>query len=132
MIEQTLEKTLITLIKAEVTASVKVIDIVPNPETIGEAPFVIVNIADGSCQKEAMGDGLSYRVDGNVNIDIITLDKDSRYSVMQNVMTAISKIQQPYRITLTSFKNSVDTTGHKPIYVKENVFSMMYKENYNA
>lgn len=131
MVEQSIEQAVIDAIKVQ-TNGVTVTNIAPNPESVDSFPLIIVNLASGNCQSLSMNDNTNYLVDASLNVDIIAESTVQRNTIMTQIITAINSVVNVYKISLSSFKNFNDKTMQKPLFIRENVFKLQYKESYSV
>lgn len=126
MIELEIEQAIIDLISpiCDVTANV------PSPKQLDNLPLVVINMTDGVCSQSMMGNSNLIDVDGSFVVDVLTFVKQDTFDYSKQIVEAINNAKIKFKLQLTGFKNSIDTTGQKPIYVRELTYSAKFRENY--
>jgi hypothetical protein len=114
------------------TTGVKVTEVLPNKEVHESIPLIVLNIQNGNCKRERMGDHLNIAVEATLTIDMVTYSKADTYALADIVHTVVTDTLGTYKVSLGSFNNTVDISGQKPLYIREASYEMSFQEQYNG
>ena len=132
MIELEIEQLLVLTVDTALDNTVEVISGVPSPKQIDNLPLVVINFSSGVCDVPQMGNRLLVDITGTVMIDVLSLNKELTFTLSSEVQKALTaKLGGIYRLTLSSFKNQIDTNGAKPIYARELTYTVKFLEDYS-